>query len=212
MWIPLFSPWNHLPLLQSVSYPLSLSSFWSRLCWLVVRLTATSSRDLVFACIWFGSVIAVPGRLRISGPLDFPEIHWIPVPLSSRLCALWSIQLMTKRNRKGDNMHPRLVSVLTSNASVSPPPWITLHLERLYWHTIILISFSGMPWCLRIFHKVSLSSVDTVKCLLKVDVVDVQWRIPFSWLLNNDLVTTWPVLPESCWFFPLLTICFLQSL
>ena len=53
-------------------------------------------------------------------------------------------------------MYPCLVPVLTSNASVSPPPWITLHLEPY-------VDINQFLWCaiwlLKIFHKVSLSAL-----------------------------------------------------
>ena len=56
-------------------------------------------------------------------------------------------------------MHPCLVPDLTSNFSVSPPPWITVHLQPLYWHTMILINFSSITWYLTSFHRMSISTL-----------------------------------------------------
>jgi len=117
------------------------------LSWLTCSPTdiATSSRDLVFACIWFKEC---DSSARSSA-------YFQRSSESLFLCLV--IQLTTRRNRKGDNTRrPCLVPALTSNASVSPPPWISLHLELLYWNMMTLISFYGMSCCLIIFCKVSL--------------------------------------------------------
>lgn len=68
-------------------------------------------------------------------------------------------------------MHPCRVSVFTPNGSDSPPLWIILYIESLYWHTMMLISSSGVLLRLRIFLSFS---VDAIESLSKVDEVNVQ--------------------------------------
>ena len=112
---------------------------------------AVSSKHRVFSCMWpkeWDSSARSSAYSKSSKLL--PEIQWMPVDLPFIVCLV--TQSITNRNRNGDNMQPCRVPFFTLEGSVSPRPWITLHTESLYWHVMILISFSGTPWYLRIFY------------------------------------------------------------
>ena len=109
---------------------------------ILLMLQLLPSAEFSLACGW-RSETSVPDHLHIPSPIrSFQmsiECRFFGYPYS----VLW-----------------HLVPVLTSDASVVvhvhvlSPPWIMDHSAS--W-ALILINFFGMPWCLRIFHKVSLS-------------------------------------------------------
>ena len=136
-----------------------------------------------------------------------PEIQWMLVDLPSIVCLV--TQSINNSNRNGDSMQPCHVPVFTLKGSVSPRPWITLHTESLYWHMMILISFSGTPWCLRIFHNVSLSTLSKAfSKSMKLMCSDEFHSSDCSMMILSVMIWS---LQDLCWRKPACSSRSLQS-